>query len=160
MRVKSLRLPVALVVLAALAIAVMSTSTASGQTDIHVILRAADQHVALVDVRGDGVLRQGDRVALRGPVLDETETEGVGRTHWDCVVQRRISASPDSGLYQCDAILSLEDGTIILEGLDPAGAGASAFAVVGGTGLYDNAQGDATLTDTETETDFLIHLAA
>ena len=55
----------------------------------------------------------------------------------------------------------LADGDIILKGLDPQGEGASEFAVLGGTGTYGTATGEATLTDTESaNTDIVIRLAS
>jgi hypothetical protein len=43
-------------------------------------------------------------------------------------------------------------------GLDPRGAGASTFAVVGGTKAYRDALGDAVFTDSDAGTDIVITL--
>jgi hypothetical protein len=56
------------------------------------------------------------------------------------------------GLYNCTYLLKLADGTITLQGLDPHGPGSSPFAVMGGSGIYKDASGDAVFTDSTTAT--------
>ena len=68
-------------------------------------------------------------------------------TDFDEEVQRRLSGN---GLFRCSYLLSLEDGDIILEGLDPRGPGEYTLAVTGGTGAYRDARGEALFTDTST----------
>jgi hypothetical protein len=111
-----------------------------------------------VDIGHDG-LRLGDRLAGRGRLVDENESEGVGTAYFECLVQKRI-VSLSQGLFNCTYILKLRDGNIILKGLDPRGEGTSEFAVLGGTGTYRTATGDATLTDTSAKTDIVIRLAS
>lgn len=63
-----------------------------------------------------------------------------------------------NGLYICTYTLRLEDGHLVLQGLDPSGAGASTFAVLGGTGSHESARGVATLIDSSAGTEFAIRL--
>jgi hypothetical protein len=63
-----------------------------------------------------------------------------------------------SGLNRCTYELVLADGSIVVEGLDPHGPGVYTFSVLGGTGAYARATGDAALTDSDTGTDFVIDL--
>jgi hypothetical protein len=55
-------------------------------------------------------------------------------------------------------VLHLEDGDLVVEGLDPHGPGVYTMAVLGGTGAYARTTGEATLTETDTATDFSIDL--
>ena len=130
---------------------------AAGETVIHVILPGDGVTDKFVDIGHDG-LRLGDRVAARGRLVDENESERVGTAYFECLVQRRI-VGLSQGLYNCTYVLKLADGDIILKGLDPRGEGASEFAVLGGTGAYGTATGDATFTDT-INTDIVIRLAS
>ncbi|MDQ3218786.1 MAG: hypothetical protein M3Q18_13235 [Actinomycetota bacterium] len=132
---------------------------AAGETIIHVVLPGDGLTVKFVDIGHDG-LRLGDRVAARGRLVDENESEGVGTAYLECQVQKRI-VRLSQGLFNCTYVLKLADGDIILKGLDPRGEGASEFAVLGGTGTYGTATGEATLTDTESaNTDIVIRLAS
>jgi hypothetical protein len=76
------------------------------------------------------------------------------------VVVRTITDGPDGpgGVYRCSYLLRLTEGDLIVEGLDPHGPGAYMMAVLGGTGAYSRATGDATLTDNDEGTDFVINL--
>jgi hypothetical protein len=62
------------------------------------------------------------------------------------------------GLYWCTYLLKLADGHLTLGGLDARGPGLSSFAVLGGTGAYAGASGEATLTDSSEGTEFVIDL--
>lgn len=141
------------------ALAVLVPTIASGQTEIHVI--ATYGRVTAVDVHEDGELGPGDPYVARGPALDATGTDRVGSVYWDCMIERAIDGD---GRGVCDAVLKLEDGEIMLRGLDPEGAGEAPLAVLGGSDAYSGAQGDGTWTDAETDlgwvTDIVIHLAA
>jgi hypothetical protein len=46
----------------------------------------------------------------------------------------------------------------MIAGRDARGNGVSTFAVLGGTGAYSGASGDATLTDSDQGTEFVISL--
>jgi hypothetical protein len=147
---------------AALVAGLFVVRPAAGETVIHVVLPSDGLATKFVDIGHDG-LRLGDRVAARGRLVDENESERVGTAHFECLVQKRI-VGLSQGLYNCTYVLKLADGDIILKGLDPRGEGASEFAVLGGTGTYVTATGDATFTDTGTDisayTDIIIRLAS
>lgn len=136
-------------VILVLAGGVLMTTTATGQTVVHVVLPLEGIKEALVDVNQDG-LRLGDRIAARGPLLDDSQTERVGTAYAQCLVHKRIF-DPDRGLWNCNYVLELSDGEIVLQGLDPRGPGEYEMAVVGGTGAYAGASGDSTFTDVGSE---------
>lgn len=127
--------------------------------------KAADVHVfwptpakvKVLDFEQNG-FRLGDRLAARGPLLDGGRTSQVGYGYMDCVVMNKIADDPAGGLYWCTSVLRLADGDLTVEGLDPHGPGVYTFAVLGGTGTYSGASGEATLTDTAEGTDFEINL--
>ena len=105
-------------------------------------------------------LRIGDRLAARGPLLDASATSQVGRAYLDCVIMDKITedAEGPQGLYWCTYLLKLADGDLTIAGRDARGPGVSTFAVLGGTGAYADASGEATLTDTDVGTEFVIDL--
>jgi hypothetical protein len=146
-----------LVVLATLGVALIRATAASGQGQVHVVLPADSLKIRFLDFRRQG-LRLGDRLAGHGPLLDETRTTPVGTAHMDCLVQRRITDG--SGLYDCTYVLELQGGQLVLRGLDPRGPGVASFAVLGGTGSYQNARGQGTFTDSREETDMVIELTS
>ena len=135
------------------------TTNASGQSALRVVVGGLNE-VKAVDVDGDG-LRLGDRIAARGPLFDETQTERLGSAYVHCLVHRRI-VDQDRGLWNCNYVLELADGDLVLQGLDPRGPGVYEMSVLGGTGAYAGARGDATFTDVgsdaETYTDMVIRL--
>lgn len=135
------------------------TTNASGQSALRVVVSGLGK-VKAIDVDGDG-LRLGDRIAARGQLFDETQTERVGTAYVHCIVHRRI-IDPDKGLWNCNYVLDLAGGDIVLQGLDPRGPGVYEMSVLGGTGTYSGARGDATFTDVgtdaETYTDIEIRL--
>jgi hypothetical protein len=100
-------------------------------------------------------LRIGDRVTSRGPLVD-AQGERVGSAYMDCVVMRRLTTG--QGLYRCSYLLKLPDGDLDMQGLDPHGVSVSAFAVMGGTGAYRTARGDAVFTDSASGTEMVIDL--
>jgi hypothetical protein len=136
-------------------------TTARGQTGLHFVLGPIqDVKVAVVDVNHDG-LRLGDRITSRGPLADESQTDQLGTAFGQCIVHKRI-IDPNKGLWNCNYVLELADGELILQGLDPRGPGEYEMAVIGGTGAYAGATGDATFTDVGTDgsgyTDMVIRL--
>ena len=106
-------------------------------------------------------LRLADRLAARGPLLDGARTSQVGYAYLDCVVMNKITDDQKGpgGLFWCTAVLKLVDGDLTAEGLDPHGPGVYKFAVLGGTGAYAGASGEATLTDTAEGTEWVIDLS-
>jgi hypothetical protein len=142
---------------------VLTTTTASGQSVLHVVFGLEqDVRVAFFDFNRPG-LRLGDRIASRGPLVDESQTDRVGTAYLQCLVHKRI-IDPDRGLWNCNYALELADGDIVLQGLDPRGPGEYEMAVLGGTGAYAGASGDATFTDVGTDasayTDIVIRLSS
>jgi hypothetical protein len=131
---------------------------AGAQSEINVFLAPGGRHT-FQDVGEDG-LRLGDRLTARFSLTDATGESTLGKGHLDCVVQRQIADGPEgpSGLYRCSYLLRLADGDLIIEGLDPHGLGVYTMAVLGGTGAFAGATGDATLTDTPVTTEFVISL--
>ncbi len=140
--------------LAVLAGVWMGTGTAIGGTSIHVVF-GPGARLAFLD-QNRGGLRLGDSVAARGPLLDPTTNQQVGSAYGTCWVARTLIHN--HGLYNCTYLLKLAGGTIILQGLDPHGPGSSPFAVMGGSGIYKDASGDAVFTDSTTATDMQITL--
>lgn len=129
---------------------------AGAQTELTVFSGPGGRHV-FQDVGEDG-LRLGDRLTARFPLTDVTGEWNLGKGHLDCVVQRQITDGPEgpSGLYRCSYLLRLADGDLIIEGLDPHGDGVYTMAVLGGTGAFAGATGEATLTDISATTEFVI----
>ena len=133
--------------------------SAEAQTSVHVFWPAPSK-ATFQDLDREG-LRLGDRLAARGPLLDASQTSRVGRGYLECVVMIEISDDPvegPGGLYRCTSVLRLADGDITIGGLDPHGPGVYTFAVLGGTGAYADATGEATLTDTSSGADIVIDL--
>lgn len=136
-------------------------NAATGQPVLHLVLTAETQKVREIDHNGNG-LSLGDRAAARG-LLTDADGTNVGKAFADCLVHRRITG-PETGLWTCTYVLDLADGDLIVKGLDPRGPGEYEMAVLGGTGAYANASGDATFTDTFDEssafdkTDMVIRL--
>jgi hypothetical protein len=140
---RKLKIVIPFVVLV-VAAGLLATTNASGQSALRVVAGALND-VRAVDVGGDG-LRLGDRIAARGPLFEETQTQRVGTTYVHCIVHRRI-IDPDKGLWNCNYVLDLAGGDLMLQGLDPRGPGVYEMSVLGGTGTYAGARGDATFTD-------------
>lgn len=151
------RLMVLLVSAATVGTLLFAAQAASGQTVIHVVVPESSLDVKIVDLGHDG-LRLGDRLAARATMFDETQSEELGTSYIDCIVHRRI-ADDTTGLWNCTYVLDFEDGQITLKGLDPRGPGSAEFAVLGGTGAYAGASGEATFTDSEGKTDMMIRLS-
>jgi hypothetical protein len=149
-----------LAAIALVGVAVLTSVPAGAQADVHVFWSVPNKAVFLNFEQP--ALRLGDRLASRGPLLDATKTSEAGRAYLDCVVMNQITDDPTEGpggLYRCSYLLRLAEGDLIVEGLDPHGPGVYTFAVLGGTGVYAGATGDATLTDTFEGTEFVIDLA-
>jgi hypothetical protein len=146
----------AMVMLALLAAGVIGGTIASAQGDIHVMAPFESVSERFFDLDDDGVLELGDRVETRARLFDAAATDDqVGWAFGTCLVERRINPGV-SGLWRCTYLLRLADGTITVDGLDPAGPGAYELGVTGGTGAYNVANGEATFTDTHRSTDMQI----
>jgi len=147
------------IVLVGMAAVWLSQRPAGAQTEVRVFWPAPSK-ATFLDFEQQG-LRLGDRLAARGPLLDGSRTSQVGHGYLDCVVMNRITDDPvegPGGLYWCTAVLRLAEGDLTVEGLDPHGPGVYTFAVLGGTGAYEGAAGEATLTDESEGTELVIDL--
>lgn len=140
------------VVLTLLAAGLIGSTTASAQGDIHVVLPVDSSTGRFVDLDDDGLLELGDRAEFRAKLFDAAAIDDrVGSAFGTCLVERLITPGV-SGLWRCTYLLRLADGTITMDGLDPAGVGVYELGVTGGTGAYSAANGEATFTDTHTKT--------
>jgi hypothetical protein len=138
----------------------LSQRPVQAQTAVHVFWGPGGRGTTQ-DVNGDG-LNIGDRVTGRGPLLDAAQANEVGRGFQDCVAMTRITDYPGEepgGMYWCTYVLRLTDGDLTIKGLDPHGPGVYTFAVLGGTGTYAGAVGEATLTDGPSGTEFVVDLS-
>jgi len=158
---KRLSIAVVLVVLTAAGGALM-TASASGETVLHLVVGPEKKvKIALFDDNQPG-LRLGDRIAARGPLFDSTQSIHLGKSYAQCLVHKRI-IEPNQGLWNCNYVLRLKNGDVVLQGLDPRGPGEYEMAVLGGTGAYAGAGGDATFTDVGTDangyTDIVLRLS-
>lgn len=159
-RISRHRPMIVFIVLIGIAAIWLTQRPAGAQTDEVHVFWPTPPKVTFLDFDRPG-LRLGDRLAARGPLLDASQTGRVGRGYLDCVVMKRITEDPvdgPGGLYWCTSILELADGDLTVGGLDVRGPGVSTFAVLGGTGAYAGASGEATLTDTFEGTEFVIDL--
>ena len=138
----------------AIAVVALGSDRASGQAEIHLLIPAGGDGVVVGGTR----VEVGDELVARGAIVDPARGESTGTAYLECTVVRKIR-SDDQGLRRCSYHLKLADGGIVLQGLDPRGAGASTFAVLGGTKTYRGASGDAVFTDSDLGTDIVITLA-
>jgi hypothetical protein len=160
MRKRVLMVAAVVVVLATatlgISLAQAGSATASRSRDvIHVVLPATAAHTQFFDFEGDG-LTLGDRLAVVSPMLDVGQTERVGTAYGDCWVG--AARLKEGSRYVCSYILRFKDGTITTEGLDPHGLSDVFFSITGGTGAYQDLDGQAEYVDTATQTDIIIAL--
>ena len=119
------------IVVATLTIAAIGRDAASGQTEMRLIELRADRRIVFVDVEDDGsgpgdfALIDRDRCWMRPRKRAWERSTG---TAWSST---RVEGKR---LWRCSALLRLEDGQLMLEGLDLEGPGESAFAVLGEPG--------------------------
>lgn len=163
-RISRYRSVAALMVLIAIAAVWLTQRPVGAQTNELVFwaVSGSGGDSKFVNVNEPG-LRLGDRLAARGPLFDASQTSRVGRLYMDCIIMKQIQVTEDpvegyKGLYWCSYILKLGDGDLMIEGRDARGPGVSTFAVLGGTGAYAGATGQATLTDVDVGTEFVIEL--
>jgi hypothetical protein len=156
-RLVMLAMVVAVLAATSIGLAVAQASQASVHHPdgvIHVVA-GPDPHVEFFDFNHDG-LGFGDRLASRGPLLDQTQTKRVGTAYADCfIVSRRLPLQ--GGAFDCTYVLKFADGDITTQGIDPHGPSDVLFSVTGGNGVYRGATGEAEYIDTSV-TDIIIRL--
>ena len=136
---------------------VVGGATAAPATvDIHLLMRTDEGVLQALDFDHDG-LSLGDRLVGRIPLYDGTGTETRGRAIVECVVASN-KLTDTHGLWRCSLLLDLAAGDILVEGLDPRGAGSYTMAIAGGTGAYRQASGDARFRDTRNVTEMHLDL--
>jgi hypothetical protein len=141
-------------IMLAIGVVALGSDRASGQTEIHVLIPTGGDGVVV----GGSLVELGDELAGHAALVDPVSGESAGTAYLECAVMRKIR-SDHQGLRRCSYHLKLADGGIVLQGLDPRGAGASTFAVLGGTKTYRGASGEAVFTDSDLGTDIVITLA-
>jgi hypothetical protein len=155
---KRMAMAVAVALLAVVLGGVVRTATAGpspATTEIAVVVTSDTQATTFLDFFGDG-RTQGDRLVSRGPLYD-LDDHWVGRVKGECVVvSNKLTAT--TGLWRCSYLLELPDGDLVVEGLDPRGPGEYTMAILGGTGGYRAAGGDADFVDTFTRTEMHLHV--
>ena len=125
----------------------------SAQQDIHVVTGPGP--VEFLDFGQDG-FGLGDRLAAVSQLLDEHGMHRVGTSYLDCWI-----ASPrlqDQSPLDCTYVLKLRGSDITIQGIDPHGLSDVFFSVMGGTGQFVGASGQAELIDSATRTDIIITL--
>jgi hypothetical protein len=138
---------------------VVRTATAgqSSTTEIVVVMPVDTLSDVFLDFDGGG-LSLGDRIVMRAELRDPAEAHRMGKVRGECVVvSDRITRT--KGQFRCSYLLMLGGGDLVVEGLDPHGPGSSTFAVLGGTDRYSTARGDADVVDTDSRTEFHLHVA-
>ena len=121
--------------------------------------RGGGNPLGFLDIGHDGRIDIGDRLSGRVPIVDPATGADAGSSLLDCVAQTRtVDAAVGHGAWLCTVVFVLPDGNLHLQGKDPAGAGPYTFAVMGGTGAYRDARGEADALDTFTGTTFTVHL--
>ena len=117
---------------------------ASSTDPLTVVLHTAQYHDVDVTPHGDSV---GDTTAFSDQVLQDDRQVG---TDGAICTTTNVTAN-GGGSVLCIANLSLPSGQISIQGLmtyTATGPDKTAtFAITGGTGAYDNARGDALLTN-------------
>jgi allene oxide cyclase-like protein len=121
---------------------------------LHVVLGGTPAHVHFFDFERNG-LGLGDRLAARGPILNEDQSARVGTSYLDCWIGSGMVE--DGSPYVCTYLLTFADGSITVQGIDPHGVSDVYLAVLGGTGAYVGLTGEAHFIDTDV-TDVYIDL--
>lgn len=96
----------------------------------------------------------GDVLVFSGPIIDEGGAS-IGRVDGQCTV------TTNQGQAYCTPVLSLSEGQILLAGSRSVVELQGNLAIVGGTGRYRNARGDAIAHDddlTHTKGSFELNL--
>src|SRR5262245_25431162 len=139
------RLVVTGVVAAACVALALGVTSAGAQGGIQVEI--PDGGMRHVDLDHDGRIDKGERLSGRTRLNDPVTGTRIGSVLADCVATNAIVIEQQQGTWLCTATLDLADGHIVLQGEDPAGDSTHVFAVVGGTGPYRDARGEADVVD-------------
>jgi hypothetical protein len=131
-------------------------SSSAAATEIVVVIPPGTFVSTFLDFDHHG-FTLGDRVVLRGELWDPAQSHRMGKTKGECVVVSD-KLTTTKGLFRCSYLLQLGGGDLVVEGLDPHGPGSSTFAILGGTGRYSSASGDADVVDTASRTEFYLHV--
>ena len=132
---RNVRLGLAIVMVASLALALSGTVSASGssRSTVHVI-----EH-AVTDAVFDGSDHPGSILTFHNPVYNQADTQQVGSDRGDCV---RID--PTAGTWECRWTTFLAGGQITVEG--PFNdTSDTVLSITGGTGVYSQAPGQMKL---------------
>jgi len=88
--------------------------------------------------RRSGLPRRGDRLTLRGELLDRPGGRRVGELHAAAFTLRGPGGAGSAERLELHTLV-LDDGTLV--GSGTGGAGGGAYAILGGTGRYAGACG-------------------
>jgi hypothetical protein len=145
---------------ALVAAAVVVGMTSAGAQEEPIRLDQLEKTWVHNDFDGDGRFDMGDRVVVRGPLVDPATGDRVGQAQWECTAMTFVRVEAQHGTWLCTGLLRLPQGDLVLEGPDPAGFGDSVFAVTGGTGPYRAARGEADVVDAPNpeHTEITLHL--
>ena len=112
--------------------AASATSGIAGPITLTVFEHSTTDKVIDVGRHGDST---GDILTFHNKLFDETDTTKVGTLQGQCVRE-----SPRAGTWECWWTMSLADGQVTVEG-PFSDTSNPAFAVTGGTGIYENVRG-------------------
>jgi hypothetical protein len=109
-----------------------ATSGIASPITLTVFEHSKTDKVIDVGKQGDST---GDILTFHNNLYDETDTTKVGTLQGQCVRE-----SPRAGTWECWWTMSLTDGQVTVEG-PFSDMSDTAFAVTGGTGIYENVRG-------------------
>lgn len=127
----------------ALTITALSAS-AGPEEHLEFVLRLAGEN--RMDNDGDSALSVGDTYVARNDVLDSKGEQSVGRLAIDCVIIAFPTESDPTELSRCHGALIQNDGKLMLSTVTTQGELNNqriGLAVIGGTGRYRGATGEA-----------------
>jgi hypothetical protein len=157
---KTVRLALSAVVSGALITAAYSATSASASGDGTRTLRLQERDVRETDLDlGEPGFGPGDQFVFRGKLVWLGSGKRVGTSGGSCTIVALFDTKADA---HCNATLRLSDGQISLQAFvtfSEEGGGPAHVAVVGGTGKYRNAHGEAELVDNpDGTTNFTVRL--
>jgi hypothetical protein len=87
---------------------------------------------------GDKKTKNGQYETYTNPVYDATDKIRTGSSDGTCIYV-------SEAVYQCEWTMALPGGKLVLSGADTIQDQTTTYAVVGGTGTYSAAKGEASL---------------